>query len=120
MPPKKDIPMTMELFEASTKNQVLVGGVISKKEIRKGTEKKDKQGNPILNPDGSTQVWADKHNVTFDFQGGSNTFTVPSDDFNRIEEGLRYQLVGKVVMKNPFGEGNPYISLEVLSFEFLF
>lgn len=117
---KKDTVMTMELYEASTRNQVLVGGVISKKEIKKGSEKKDKQGNPILNPDGSVQLWADKHNVIFDFQGGSNTFSISPDEFNQIQEGGRYQLVGRVVMKNPYGDGNPYISLEVNSFEFLF
>ena len=120
MAEKKAAPMTMELFEALEKNEVRIGGKITGLRVVEGNPRTDKEGNPMYNPDGSPMLWNDSYYVEFAFQGGVANFKVDSSIYADLEEGKRYQMVGIVFMKTPYGDGKPYPAIEPKRFELLF
>lgn len=116
----KQTALTVEMLEASEINEVRIGGKVKSLSVKDGTQRTTKEGEPMINPDGSPLLWPDSHFVEFAFQGGIATFRVSSEIYSTLEEGKRYQLVGVVFMKTPFGDGKPYPAIEPKAFKFLF
>ncbi len=119
MAQQKGTVLTVEMLESSEINQVLLGGKVKSLSIKEGSPRL-MDGAPMTNPDGSPLLWPDSYFVEFAFQGGVATFRVPSDIYATLEEGKRYQMVGVVFMKTPYGDGRPYPAIEPKAFNFLF
>jgi len=111
--------MTMELYQRLEQNEVRLGGRIAAINTFPGSEKKDRDGNPIINPDGSIAVWPDSHFVEFVFQGGKANFRVDPQTAATLAVGKRYSLLGHVALKTP-KDGKPYPVIELDSFDLLF
>ncbi len=117
---QKGTAITVEMLEASEINEVRLGGKVIGLRVIEGQQKKDREGNPLFNPDGSPQVWNDSYYVDFSFQGGETSFKVDADTYSALDLNKRYQFVGRAYMKTPYGEGKPYLSIEPVRFDFLF
>ena len=116
---QKETALTVEMMEASEINQILLGGKVISLSTSEGKQKVQ-DGQPVFGQDGQPEHWPDSHYVEFAFQGGSTTFMVSSDIYATLEEGKRYQMVGLVYMKTPYGEGRPYPAIKPKAFNFLF
>lgn len=102
--------LTMELFQASQINQVKVGGTIENLSKREGGIKNEETG----------ERWSDSHYVDFAFKGGQTSVRVDADVYQSLEVGKTYQYVGRVTMKSPKGDGQPYPTLDFIRFDLLF
>ena len=116
---QKETALTVEMMEASEINQILLGGKVISLSTSEGKQKMQ-DGQPVYDHEGLPERWPDSHFVEFAFQGGSTTFMVSSEIYATLEEGKRYQMVGMVFMKTPYGEGRPYPAIKPKAFKFLF
>ena len=117
----KDTAITIEMLNASEINEVKIGGRITNLEVRDGQQKKDRDGNLMFNDnDGQPICWNDSYYADFAFQGGTTKFKLTPEIYSSLEVGKRYQFVGRAFMKTPYGEGQPYLSIDPIHFDFLF
>lgn len=117
----KETVLTIEMLEASEVNEVKIGGKVVALNVREGSQRKDREGNPMF--DEATHeplMWGDSYYVDFAFQGGETSIKVNKDVYDSLEIGKRFQFVGRAFMKTPYGDGKPYLSIESIRFDFLF
>ena len=107
---KNDNVLTMELYQASQINEVKLGGTIDNLSIREGGIKNEDTG----------ERWSDSYYVDFSYKGGKMSVRVTASVYQDLEVGKTYQYIGRVTMKNPKGEGQPYPTLDFIRFDYLF
>ena len=116
----KDVDVSIAvqaLLEKMESNKVELGGKVVSLEEIEGKQKLDKDGNPLFNNDGTPLLWPKSYYVDFLFSGGQYKFKVDRSIFDSLTIDKRYLMIGRVVLKSPFGGGNPYISVEPIRFD---
>ena len=115
-----DTPMTVELFNASTANEVFIGGSVDSVAMSEGKPKKDKEGNPMYDDNtGVALTWNDSYYAEFSFKGGVQSLRITPEQYSNLKVGGTYQFVGRVVMKVNDG-GRSYPTIEMVRMDFLF
>ena len=102
--------LTMELFQASQVNEVKIGGTVDNLTSREGGIKNEETG----------EKWADSYYADFSFKGGMTSVRIDMDTYHSLKIGSTYQYIGRVAMKSPKGNGQPYPTIDFIRFDFLF
>lgn len=112
--------LTVEMMESAEINEVKIGGKVVSLTKQDGNARLDKVTGQQAFKDGVPQYWADSHYIEFAFQGGTSKFKVDSSIFSTLELNKRYQMFGRSFMKTPYGDGQSYLTIEPIRFDFLF
>jgi len=94
----------IQMMEQREANTIRLGAKIASKEIVEGGEKKDKDGNPIIDGNGIVQRYPSTYYVDLTFDGGSIRTSVQSALFSTLEENKRYLCIGRLGNVRVFGK----------------
>ncbi len=104
----EEIPYTREMAIRERKqeksNIIELGAELAELETKPGSERKNKDGQIIMNPDNTPAKYPDKYYATFVFMGGTIQVEVKDTQLPSLVVGETYFCKGRLAMVKNFGK----------------
>jgi hypothetical protein len=95
----------LAIMKQSDQNAVRLGVTIADKRIQMGSDKRDKEGNPLIDHNtGEPMKFPDTFYVTVAFNGGSIETKVSQEQYENLIDGARYNARGRFLPVKSYGK----------------